>query len=414
MTTPFLRPNYGQGCFADLPMLIKRCLIGQPLLPDQAGLWGEMTNLYDVVIVVLADAFGWRFFERFADSSPFLQRFTQEGQVLRWTSQFPSTTAAHVTCIHTGLCDGQSGIFEWQYYEPQLDALITPLLFSYAGTKQRDTLKETGIQPAQLYPAQTLYQELQQWGVNSHIFQHREYTPSTYSDWVNRGAQVHPYATLPEALVNLRQLISQSSRPAYCFLYFDRIDAIGHEYGPDSPQMDAEIETFLFCMERALMQPLAGKLKNALLVVTADHGQIEVDPRTAVYLNLEPRLKGLQRYLRTDHRGEVLPPGGSPRDAFLYVKDVWLDHAVHFLAERLGDKAQIWKTQDLIDQGYFGPLPVAQSLLDRVGNLVILPYGHETVWWYEKGKYEQKFYGHHGGLTPQEMEIPVCLYQFGG
>jgi hypothetical protein len=26
------------------------------------------------------------------------------------------------------------------------------------------------------------------------------------------------------------------------------------------------------------------------------------------------------------------------------------------------------------------------------------------VWWYEKGKYEQKFFGHHGGLTPQEME----------
>jgi len=39
-----------------------------------------------------------------------------------------------------------------------------------------------------------------------------------------------------------------------------------------------------------------------------------------------------------------------------------------------------------------------------VGNLVILSYRYESVWWYEKGKFEQNFYGHHGGLTPQEME----------
>jgi hypothetical protein len=43
----------------------------------------------------------------------------------------------------------------------------------------------------------------------------------------------------------------------------------------------------------------------------------------------------------------------------------------------------------------------------RVGNLVILPYRHEATWWYVKDKYEQKFYGHHGGLTPQEMEIAL-------
>jgi hypothetical protein len=39
-----------------------------------------------------------------------------------------------------------------------------------------------------------------------------------------------------------------------------------------------------------------------------------------------------------------------------------------------------------------------------VGNLVILPYAYESVWWYEKDKFEMRFRGHHGGLTPQEME----------
>jgi hypothetical protein len=61
------------------------------------------------------------------------------------------------------------------------------------------------------------------------------------------------------------------------------------------------------------------------------------------------------------------------------------------------------KTEYLIENGYFGG-EVSSRFRERVGNLVILPYRYESVWWYEKDKFEQRFYGHHGGLTRQEME----------
>jgi hypothetical protein len=70
------------------------------------------------------------------------------------------------------------------------------------------------------------------------------------------------------------------------------------------------------------------------------------------------------------------------------------------------------QTQWLIDAGYFGPPPMSDFFLKRVGNLVILPHGNQTVWWYEKGKFEQRLHGIHGGLSRQEMEIPLCLYDF--
>ena len=47
---------------------------------------------------------------------------------------------------------------------------------------------------------------------------------------------------------------------------------------------------------------------------------------------------------------------------------------------------------------------ISSRFRERVGNLVILPYRYESVWWYEKDKFEMRFRGHHGGLTPQEME----------
>lgn len=83
-----------------------------------------------------------------------------------------------------------------------------------------------------------------------------------------------------------------------------------------------------------------------------------------------------------------------------------LDEAQQLLAKGLESKADVVKTDDLIAQGYFGP-EISDALRAHLGNLVVLAYRYESVWWYEKGKFEQKYYGHHGGPTPQEMEIPL-------
>ena len=107
------------------------------------------------MVLFLIDGFGWRFFEKFQDA-PFLQQTTRTGTVTKLTSQFPSTTAAHITTIHTGMPVGEHGIFEWYYYEPTLDRVIAPLLYSFAGTPQRDTLKPAGVKASQLFPADNL------------------------------------------------------------------------------------------------------------------------------------------------------------------------------------------------------------------------------------------------------------------
>jgi len=44
--------------------------------------------------------------------------------------------------------------------------------------------------------------------------------------------------------------------------------------------------------------------------------------------------------------------------------------------------------------------------------LVVLPFADESVRWYEKDKFEIKSYGAHGGLTPDEIEIPLLLFSF--
>src|SRR5579864_1688130 len=157
-TQRFIKPLYDSYCFANLPATILYLLTGQGRCALPTDTLAGLPGRYDTVILFFVDGFGWRFFERYADKYTLLKTFVQDGIVSKLTSQFPSTTAAHVTCIHTGLSVGQSGIYEWNYYEPLVDDLITPLLFAYAGDNTRDTLKRAAIPPEAFFPRQTFYQ----------------------------------------------------------------------------------------------------------------------------------------------------------------------------------------------------------------------------------------------------------------
>ena len=146
--------------------------------------------------------------------------------------------------------------------------------------------------------------------------------------------------------------------------------------------------------------------------MTADHGQTAVDPATTIYLNTDPAFSGFEKYVRANKKGELIIPGGSCRNMIIYLKDGVLEEAQTFLSERLAGKADVLTIPQLIEAGLFGKEPLHPGFVERAGDLMILPYKSESVWWYEKGRFEQRFYGHHGGLTAEEVHIPFLLHPF--
>jgi hypothetical protein len=408
-TPPFIRPLYESHSFYRLPNTIFNLLTGEDRHALPPDVLGDLPKRYDTVILILVDAFGWRFIEERIDRYPFLQHVAREGVISKLTSMFPSTTAAHVTTVHTGLAPAQSGVYEWNQYEPALNALITPLMFSFAGENSRDTLLNAGLAPGDVFPNRTIYAEMAARGVTSCATQSISYARSAPSRHLFDGAATIPYRTLPEALVQLGQRMDARRGPAYEFLYFAHIDTLCHIYGPGSPEVEAEIDSLLVTLERQLLAPLLVKHPRALLLLTADHGMTEIDPATTLYLNRDEGLRGFRRFLALDRLGEPLVPAGSSRDLFLHTRPEALDEARDVLSHHLQGRAQVYPTSELVAQGFFGPaeLPVSETFLRRVGNLMILPLPGESVYWFERGKFEQNFLGHHGGLTRAEMEIPL-------
>lgn len=398
----FTKPLYNSYCFSNIPQTVKNLLADEhkPALPDDV--LGDLPKSYNKVILFFVDAFGWRFFERYSDKYPFLKRIVDKGVVSKITSQFPSTTPAHVTAIHTGVPVGKSGIYEWFFYEPNIDSVIAPLLFSYAGDKARETLLRDGHDPKDVFPKVNIYKDLAKYGVKSFVYQQAEFTPSPFGDVVFEGAKVFPYHSFEEVFTQMTTDLLADNEKAYHFFYSDIIDHAGHVHGPSSPEFEAAVDAFFTAAETLFFQQLSGKLKDTIFLMTADHGQMEINPATTYYLNLE--IPDFVKYVKTNKKGVPLIPAGAPRDMFLYIKEEYLDEVHTMLQKKYKDVAEVHKVQPFIDDEFFCAGKPSQVFLSRAANLVILPYKNQSFWWYERDKYLQLMYGHHGGMSKEEME----------
>jgi len=387
------RPSADEAAhgFAALPATVERLLTGAPGgLP--AALLGGGPERCQRVALVLLDAFGRRFVERHAEH-PLLRRLRTQGIVSRLASQFPSTTTAHVTTIHTGRPVGEHGLYEWNVYEPALDAVVTPILYGYAGDLTPDTLRGSGVPIRAIVPPGTLYERLAESGVRSVALQPAAFSPSTYDSVALAGAELRPYPSFEAGAAMLAEALEA---PGYVYLYWHGIDAIGHECGPDSPEFDAACVAALDALGAALSRVA----RPTLLLMTADHGQTAVDPLRVDYL--EDFLPGIEDHLRRGAGGRPLGPAGSARDVFLHAAPGRAEALAAELGERMAGRAQVHLTAALEARGLFGT--VGPRLRARLADVCVLPDPGRMAWLRSSPGVERRFRGHHGGLTPDESE----------
>ncbi len=354
--------------FAAIPSYVEHLFAGgdephpfSPALPERA----------DRVVVILLDAFGRVFRERFADH-PLIRRLA----VCELDSQFPSTTAAHVTTMHSGLPVEQHGVYEWNVYEPSLDRVITPLQFSFAGDQAGDTLRGH-LDPRVLVPVEPcLYERLAGHDVSSLVYQPDAFSPSTFDGAVIRAAEVRPYREFGSALKDALRSVRALER-AYAYVYLHVIDLVGHLSGPSSDDFAAAIRLALDAIEAAV----AGAGDDVLVLMTADHGQVDVDPAAVIWLDdLHPPLGDLRQR-----------PAGSARDVFLHVHDV--DATIAALSPHV----EVHRSETLFPDA--GP-----RLLERLAPVCVLPPAGRMAWIRSAADHGVRFRGHHGGRTPEETQ----------
>jgi hypothetical protein len=328
-------------------------------------------NAGERVLLILLDAFGMVFLERHR-THPLIRRM----QLTELSSQFPSTTTAHVTTLHFGVPVAEHGLYEWAVYEPTLDTIINPLPFRRAGEPGRESLAGA-LDPRCLLDAPTFYQSL---SVPSAVIQPVGLELSSYSRLATAGATVRGDDDLAGGVRQLLDELADGSI-GYAHLYWPDIDTASHDFGPDSPEVRAAIVHALDAIEAALQSAPSG----VTVMITADHGQTAVSPHRLDLLDLE----------WTDLLGHLTQPrpAGSSRDLFLHVRPESVGRVIDELSARLEGRASVHRAAELFDA-------TSPRLAARLADVAVLPVeGRGASLTTALPSPAQKNLGSHGGLT---------------
>ena len=114
-------------------------------------------------------------------------------------------------------------------------------------------------------------------------------------------------------------------------------------------------------------------------------------------------------HMQIDANQEPITPIGSYREIFLHIEEQKLFETKQWLHKKIGDKAQIIETKEATEKGLFGINKISEGFFERTGNLLILPYGNETIWFKDPKEKEINYIGQHGGLSRQEMLVPFAV-----
>jgi hypothetical protein len=360
------------------------------------------------VVLLVIDGFGFKQFLNHIKINRFLTKLTNKGEVHSLTSVFPSQTTNALTTLNTGLTPQEHGLFEYFIYLKDI-GVVNTLKFERLGSRLQDRLIDKRFDPSiLLLRDKTIHNTLKQEGIKTFTHVNELNASNVLSKLIFQGSKIIPSIKSSDSVVRLRKNIEENNgNSAYFFVHLDSLDTISHLYGPDSCEYSAELSLITQLLNRELVQKLETKTaKKTLLLVTADHGGLNVEPRETTYLNCLP--KAILNLQVGKNRKTILPMGG-PRELFLHIKEEKLAETKEWLVQKIGNKAQIIETNVAAEKGLFGLGIPSREVFERIGNLMILPYGNETVWFESSECRENIFLGQHGGLNEEEMFVPFSI-----
>ncbi|PZG22263.1 alkaline phosphatase family protein [Nonomuraea aridisoli] len=362
-------PGYGGGSLADLP----GSLLAALGLREPNALALEPA---DRVCLFLVDGLGAELLRAHPGHAPFLSEVA--GRTL--TAGFPSTTVTSLSSLGTGLTPGEHGMVGLMLAVPG-----TGHLFNCLRWTAPDGLV---VDPEQWQPAATVYERAARAGVQPVYVAPAEFEGTGLTRAVYRGVRHAPAESADERVARAHAALRES-RPAHVTVYYGDLDAAGHMTGWGSDEWLEQL-SIVDDMARRLAEGLP---PGSALYVTADHGMVNATDK--IDAESTPELM----------EGVALL-GGEARARHVYTRPGAAKQVLEAWRETLRDKAWVVSRQEAVDSGWFGPR-VRDAWLERIGDVVAVPYGGVAVTAPSRHPIEARFIGYHGSLTAAEQHVPL-------
>lgn len=320
------------------------------------------------VVVILVDGMGVRSLETHLAQDGFFRRHLQ----CEYSSTFPPTTVAATTAMDSGLFPNQSAWLGWTGYFREVDRNLV-----YFWNQDADTGEPLpdAQSPRVLAPYASVHDLLGRAGVASHFLaRFLGERPQSFSE-----------------LCGLIQGLCAAGGRRYVYAYWDEPDASMHETGVDGENIRGILEEVEAETER-----LAARLSDTLLLVTADHGHINVNNRCILD---EPDICRLLTRM----------PSIEARAVNLFVKPGQEARFEETFCSRFGEEFLLLTKEEVLDRQLLGTGPNHPRLSSMLGQYLAIGIGDTALPNNRKG-----YKGNHAGLTRAEMRIPLIAVACNG
>jgi hypothetical protein len=371
------------------------------LPPLQDGLLDGLLDGVQRVVLVVIDGLGWEQLQGVMArrSDLVFHRLAAQGRLWPITTTFLSTTNSVLSTIYTGRSPVEHGLLAYSMFMREWLMAVEAISFSTIHTPFDGTLVEWGFEAEKFLPVPAIGQLLAVQGVASYALTLNEFVKTPLSLMHNRGMQeVFGYVTASDFWLKLRRILEQRPGRGLVSAYWSAVDTLAHRLGPLDESGDAETVSLALLMEEIFLNRLTPAAREGtLLLLTADHGQITTPPESAILLDQHPAL----------HDALFLPPLGESRVPFFYVRDGHYETVRQYVDEHFADHFIFFSQDEILCSGLFGPGAPCAEMRHRLGDIVGIATGSAHFERNVESLMKKPMLGRHGGLTPQEMLVPL-------
>lgn len=374
-----VRPDYAGNGFVNLVASIVEARGGAPRHPPLVRLPASEIRSAQNIVFVIIDGLGDNYL-RANGARGHLAR-CRRGPI---SAVFPSTTATAITTSFTGATPLEHGLTGWFTYFSEAACVGAPLPFQRRGEKA-----SLGVAPERIFVERSLFDGL---AARSIVVSWRPIIDSPYNVHHCGGAERLAYDNLDGFVGQTVAAVKSGPESKLVYAYWPDFDALSHRHGVGS----AEVRAHFGALDAAfgeLLSRLAGS--DTLVVLTADHGFIDCPAEESV--ELPPGLSSMLRF----------PLCGERRIAFCHVHDqkAFIEKATSLLENR----ADVRRSEELADEGWFGPGCPHPHFAERIGDVALVMKGRGTVKDWVSGEPRHLHIGNHGGASEDEMNIPLVV-----
>ncbi|MEH1168444.1 nucleotide pyrophosphatase/phosphodiesterase family protein [Micromonospora sp. CPCC 205539] len=373
-----LGPEHGGGRLADvLPSAL--AVLGVPGSADPLGLVPALAGVRRIA-VLLVDGLGWYQLPTAAPYAPTLAGLAATaGRPI--IAGFPSTTPTSLVTLGTGLAPGAHGVLGFTVRVPGTDRVLT------------HTDWAADPSPLRWQPVPTQLERARSAGVAVTVVSRPEFDGSGLTLAANRGGDFRGAAGVDALAATMRAALTAGPGPTLVSGYHPDLDRHGHLSGVDStPWRIAAGE-----VDALLARLVDGLPSDAALLVTADHGQLDVPAAHRFDLDTDPRL-----------RAGVRVVAGEARVRYLHVAPGAVDDVMAAWSDVLGVAARVRTRDEVVATGWFGPVP--EEHLARVGDVVVICNDTYAVMATRTERpMASRLVAYHGADTAAEVTVPLLV-----